>query len=69
MAFIYLAGGPVLRVTQTREAIEKDPHGPRSRKVLTYEAGVPADGAQPSVSITGVAANIAAVSDERLPSP
>jgi hypothetical protein len=69
MAFIYLAGGRVLRVSQTREAIEKDLHGPRSRAVLTYEVGVPAGGAQRAMPVTVLAANIAAVSDERLPNP
>lgn len=69
MAFIYLAGGQVLRVPVSREAIANDLRAARPGETLEYEVDFPAGGATQPAKVTVVAENIAAVSDQALPNP
>ena len=69
MAFIYLCGGQVLRVSQSREEVENDLLRSDPDVLLKYEVGLPAAGTQRPVAVAVVAGNVAAVSDERLPNP
>jgi hypothetical protein len=69
MALIYLCGGQVLRVPQSREEIENDLQRSEPRALLKYEVGVPAGGATRPMPVAVVAGNVAAVADERLPNP
>ncbi|MGO9901499.1 MAG: hypothetical protein ACLP0J_17870 [Solirubrobacteraceae bacterium] len=70
MAFVYLSGGQVLRVTPSREAITNDLQRAEASQTLVYDVNFPSGGAaaQPG-EVTVVAANIAAVSDQPLPNP
>jgi hypothetical protein len=69
MAFIYLAGGQVLHVAPSREAIANDLAAGSPGKTLEYEVDFPAGGATQPAKVTVLAENIAAVSDQRLPNP
>lgn len=69
MAFIYLSGGQVLRVSQSRETIENDLERAGEQAVLRYEVDFPAGGAKMPRPVTVLAANVAVVSDEKLPNP
>src|SRR6202035_3330526 len=46
VAFIYLCGGQVLRVSQSREEIENDLQRAEPGVLLKYEIGLPAGGGQ-----------------------
>ena len=69
MAFIYLCGGQVLLVSQSREEVESDLLRSEPDVLLKYEVGLPAAGTQQPMPVSVVAGNVAAVSDERLPNP
>jgi hypothetical protein len=69
VAFIYLCGGQVLQVAQSRQEIENDLLRSDPDVLLKYEVGIPARGAQRPMPVAVVAGNIAAVADERLPNP
>jgi hypothetical protein len=69
MAFIYLSGGQVLRVSESREAVESDLEGAKGPTVLRYDIDTPADGATRPMTVGVLAINIAAVADQPLPNP
>ena len=69
MAFIYLCGGQVLLVSQSREEVENDLLRSDPDVLLKYEVGLPVAGTQRPMPVAVVAGNVAAVSDERLPNP
>ena len=69
MAFIYLCGGQVLRVSQSREEVENDLLRSEPDVLLKYEVGLPAVGTHRPMPVAVVAGNVAAVTDERLPNP
>jgi hypothetical protein len=68
MAFIYLSGGQVLSVSVSREAVENDMNV-ANPKVLRYEVDFPSGGARQPGTVSVLAHNIAAVSDQPLPNP
>lgn len=69
VAFIYLSGGKVLRVSATREEVTADLQRAGADQTLVYEVGFPSAGVAEPGEVTIVAGNIAAVSDRPLPNP
>jgi hypothetical protein len=69
MAFIYLSSGQVLRVSESREAVESDLQGAEGQTVLRYDVDIPVNGATRPMAVSVLAMNIAAVADQPLPSP
>lgn len=67
MAYIYMAGGWVVRVPTSREAIENDLKSRPAGGLLSYEVDFPAGGARASEPVTVNAAQISLVTNQPLP--
>jgi hypothetical protein len=67
MAYIYMAGGAVLKVPTSREAIMNDLNSTRPARILEYEVDFPAGGAMHPTRVAVNPAQIAVVSEQQLP--